>query len=47
MEDSIARMRQMTVLSNVLLEPEGVAQKRMPIGSRPNYNIDFEAERTF
>ena len=47
MEDSIARMRQLSVYSNVIIQPEGVVEKKIGVGSRPNFNVDFTAKKTF
>ena len=47
MEDSIARMRQMTIYSNIIMHPEGSYVKQPDVGSRPNYNVAFNEKRTF
>ena len=47
MEDAISRMKQMSIEAKSIIYPESYIEKFPDIGSRPNYNIDFEAKTSF
>ena len=45
MEESISKMKQMRIQSVAVINPEGNLIKKPGMGSRPNYNLEYEPNK--